>query len=95
LGSTSCDRSFHDDDITKVFSISSPLEVGKINNDMRNRKKKVAKTTIMNIATIIKIKIQIVFTLIIPKLHNNKEPNNILSKNNLRSRLPNDNESEK
>lgn len=62
---------------------------------MRNRKKKVAKTTIMNIATIIKIKIQIVFTLIIPKLHSNKDSNNILSKNNLRSRLPNDNESEK
>jgi amino acid transporter len=45
----------------------------------------VAKTIIMNIATIIKIKIPVVFTLIILSLLSNKDLNNILSKYNLSS----------
>ena len=45
----------------------------------------VTNTTIMNIAMIIKIKIPIVFTKIILKLHGNKDLNNILSKYNLSS----------
>ena len=69
----SCDKSFHDDN--EVFSISRPCEVGKISNDKRIRKKNVAKTTIMNITTIIKIKIPVVFTLTILKLLGNKDLN--------------------
>ncbi|MFZ0567564.1 MAG: hypothetical protein WAM22_06150, partial [Nitrososphaeraceae archaeon] len=70
---------------TKFFSISRPCEVGKVNKDIRNRKKNVAKTTIMNIATIIKIKIPVVFTLIILRLLSNKDLSNVLSKYNLSS----------
>jgi hypothetical protein len=69
----SYDKSFHDDN--EVFSISRPCVVGKIKNDKRIRKKNVAKTTIMNIATIIKIKIPVVFTLTILKLLGNKALN--------------------
>jgi hypothetical protein len=39
----------------------------------------------MNIATIIKIKIPVVFTIIILKLHSNKDFNNVLSKYSLSS----------
>ena len=61
-----CNISFHDDN--EVFSISKACEVGKINNDNRIRKKNVAKITIINTTAIIKIKIPVVFTLIIFKL---------------------------
>ena len=61
-----CNISFHDDN--EVFSISKACEVGKINNDIRIRKKNVAKITIINTTAIIKIKIPVVFTLIIFKL---------------------------
>ena len=49
----------------EVLSISRPCEVGKIDRNKRIWKKKVAKTTIMNIAMIIKIKIPDVFILLI------------------------------
>ena len=61
-----CNISIHDDN--EVFSISKTCEVGKINNDNRIRKKNVAKITIINTTAIIKIKIPVVFTLIIFKL---------------------------
>ena len=66
----------------EVSPISRPWKVGKIINNLR-WKKNVAKTTIMNIAMIIKIKIPVVFTLIILRLLSNKDLNNILSKYNL------------
>jgi hypothetical protein len=81
----SFDKGFHDDN--EVFSISKPCEVGKIKNDKRTRKKNVAKTTIMNIATIIKIKILIVFTLIILKLLSNKALNRTCVFEKLESRI--------
>jgi hypothetical protein len=59
--STSYDKSFDEENIPfKVLSISRPCDVGKIINNLSNPKN-VAKTTIMNIAIIIKIKIPIVF----------------------------------
>jgi hypothetical protein len=55
-------KSFDDNITLEVFSTSRYCTGGKINN--LRRKKNVAKTTIMNTATIIKIKTIVVFMLI-------------------------------
>lgn len=59
IDSTPCDISGHDDN--EVFFISRLCEVGKINNDNRIRKKKVARITMINTTAIIMIKIPVVF----------------------------------
>jgi hypothetical protein len=63
---TSYAKSFDDKIPFEVFSTSRYCTGEKINN--LRRKKKVAKTTIMNTATIIKIKTIVVFILIIIKI---------------------------
>jgi hypothetical protein len=57
-----CDISSHDDN--EVFFISRPWEAGKINNDNRIRKKKVARITMIKTTAIIMIKIPVVLMLL-------------------------------
>jgi hypothetical protein len=61
-----CDIGGHD--VNEIFFISGPCEAGKINNDIRIKKKKVARITMINTTAIIMIKIPAVFMVTISNL---------------------------